>query len=100
MARLRYADVQEKPEVSPSSTNDYLWPVQQWVYDDAFKPAVWIDNEPRLCVANAASPEPDVRDWVASSWHESSWSLLHGLDVIDPVPTEHIPTVWMEKVCR
>ncbi len=100
MARPRSFNPPHQPDLLPHRPSDFLWPAQQWVYDEAFKPAVWIDSTPPASAEATNSPEAPACGWVASSWHESSWSLLHGLDVIDPVPAEHIPASWVEKVCR
>jgi hypothetical protein len=100
MIRMTSSNKEEKLDFSLSSLYDFLEPTPIWAHNKALKPAVWIDHEPRSATAAEVKPEWDAGDpdWVASSWHESSWSLLHGLDVIDPVPPEHLPAAWLEKV--
>jgi hypothetical protein len=100
MSRFWLSNTDEKPDFSPSRI--LVLPLAtSWIYNDATKPAVWIDHEPSSLAANAAKAPPEAphNNWVASSWHESTWSLFRGLDVIDPVPQEHIPAAWMEAVC-
>jgi hypothetical protein len=102
MARLALLNQDEKLDSSLSRIPEYLEPTPIWAHNKALKPAVWVDYEPRSVQTSAgARLEFDVssNDWVASSWHESSWSLLQGLDVIDPVPKEHIPAAWIERGC-
>jgi len=45
-------------------------------------------------VANAWSIDQEP---MGSSWHDSSWMLRKGLEVIEGVPMEAVPTEWRRR---